>query len=184
MIDPNVRALTELSVAFLDSLTRHREGILNVVSVAAFTPGLGMAVYYASKPMCFRSAKLCTKTLVSRRQGHRALSGAGAIPGARRAFRDRMPNVLMLTAARLARIGYDGFMGGRRVVVAGMGNRIVVLLLQFMPHALLLPLLDWGMRRSARPIIAAMLDLEFADNRDTNGGRGVFQFFRPCHSRS
>jgi len=178
MIDPNVRALTELSVAFLDSLTRHREGILNVASIAAFTPGLGMAVYYASKPMCFRSAKLCTKTLVSRRQGHRALSGAGAITGACRAFRDRMPNVLMLTAARLARIGYDGFMGGRRVIVAGMGNRI------FMPHALLLPLLDWGMRRSARPIIVAMLDLEFADNRDTNGGRGVFRFFRPCHSRS
>ena len=60
-----------------------------------------------------------------------------------------MPNVLMLTAARLARIGYDGFMGGRRVIVAGMGNRIVVLLLQFMPHALLLPLLDWGMRQAA-----------------------------------
>lgn len=39
MIDLNVRALTELSVAFLDSLMRHREGILNVASVAAFTPG-------------------------------------------------------------------------------------------------------------------------------------------------
>ena len=49
MIDLNVRALTELSLAFVDSLERHRGGILNVASVAAFLPGPGMAVYYASK---------------------------------------------------------------------------------------------------------------------------------------
>jgi uncharacterized protein len=49
MIDLNVRALTELSLAFIDSLARHRGGILNVASVAAFLPGPGMAVYYASK---------------------------------------------------------------------------------------------------------------------------------------
>src|SRR5215472_16821165 len=49
MIDVNVRALTELSLMFVDSVTRHRGGILNVASVAAFLPGPGMAVYYASK---------------------------------------------------------------------------------------------------------------------------------------
>ena len=49
MIDLNVRALTELSLAFVESLARHGGGILNVASVAAFLPGPGMAVYYASK---------------------------------------------------------------------------------------------------------------------------------------
>jgi len=49
MIDLNIRALTELSLAFLDSIARHRGGILNVASIAAFMPGPGMAVYYASK---------------------------------------------------------------------------------------------------------------------------------------
>jgi short-subunit dehydrogenase len=49
MIDLNVRALTELSLAFVDSLARHRAGILNVASLAAFLPRPGMAVYYASK---------------------------------------------------------------------------------------------------------------------------------------
>ena len=49
MIDLNVRTLTELSLMFVDSLARHRGGILNVASVAAFLPGPGMAVYYASK---------------------------------------------------------------------------------------------------------------------------------------
>ncbi len=36
IIDLNVRALTELSLAFVDSLQRHRGGILNVGSVAGF----------------------------------------------------------------------------------------------------------------------------------------------------
>jgi short-subunit dehydrogenase len=46
MIDLNVRALTELSLTFIDSLARHRGGILNVASIAAFLPGPNMAVYY------------------------------------------------------------------------------------------------------------------------------------------
>lgn len=49
MIDVNVRSLTELSLAFVDSLARQRGGLLNVGSVAGYLPGPGMAVYYASK---------------------------------------------------------------------------------------------------------------------------------------
>lgn len=49
MINLNVRVLAELSLTFVDSLSRHRGGILNVASVAGFLPGPGMAVYYASK---------------------------------------------------------------------------------------------------------------------------------------
>ena len=49
MIDLNVRALTDFSLAFLDSLERRKGGILNVASVAGFLPGPGMAVYYATK---------------------------------------------------------------------------------------------------------------------------------------
>src|SRR4051812_33870455 len=45
----NIRALTDLSLRFADSLVRHRGGILNVGSIAGFLPGPGMAVYYASK---------------------------------------------------------------------------------------------------------------------------------------
>ena len=48
MVDLNVRALTELSLRFADSLARHRGGILNVASVSAFLPGPGMAVYNAT----------------------------------------------------------------------------------------------------------------------------------------
>ena len=49
MIDLNIRALTDLSLRWLESITRHRGGILNVASIAGFLPGPGMAVYHASK---------------------------------------------------------------------------------------------------------------------------------------
>jgi short-subunit dehydrogenase len=41
MIDLNVRALTELSFAFVDSLARHRGGLLNVGSMAGFSARSG-----------------------------------------------------------------------------------------------------------------------------------------------
>ena len=62
---------------------------------------------------------------------------------------DRMSGVLTLSAERVAQIGYDGFNRRRRLVVAGTGNQIGVRLVQLMPHAWLLPLLDWGMRQAA-----------------------------------
>ncbi len=49
MIDLNIRALTDLSLRWLDSIKRHRGGILNVASIAGFLPGPGMAVYHATK---------------------------------------------------------------------------------------------------------------------------------------
>jgi short-subunit dehydrogenase len=45
IIAVNIRALTELSLRFSDTLIRHRGGILNVASIAGFLPGPGMAVY-------------------------------------------------------------------------------------------------------------------------------------------
>ena len=49
MVDLNVRALTDLTLAFLPDIRAARGRILNVASVAAFLPGPGMAAYYATK---------------------------------------------------------------------------------------------------------------------------------------
>ena len=55
MLQVNVTALTHLTRLFLpDMILRKRGKILNVASTAAFLPGPGMAVYYASK--AFRSS--------------------------------------------------------------------------------------------------------------------------------
>src|SRR5215831_4635023 len=145
MIDLNVRALTELSLMFVDSLARHRGGILNVASLAAFLPGPGMAVYYASKAYVLSFSEALHRELSERGVRVTALcpgpvptefqarAGMGRIPGAR---------VLELPAERVAQIGYDAFMAGKRVAIAGIGNRLVVSLMRLVPHALLLRLAD------------------------------------------
>jgi short-subunit dehydrogenase len=145
MIDLNVRALTELSLMFVDSVARHRGGILNVASLAAFLPGPGMAVYYASKAYVLSFSEAL----------HRELSGRGVrvtalCPGpVPTEFQDRaglsLPaaaRMLELSAVRVAQIGYDAFMADQRVVIAGIGNRVLVSLMRLMPHALLLRLVD------------------------------------------
>jgi short-subunit dehydrogenase len=47
-----------------------------------------------------------------------------------------------LPAERVAQIGYDALMSGKRVVIAGIGNRIAVSLMRLVPNALLLRLAD------------------------------------------
>ena len=141
MIDLNIRALTELSLVFIDSLARHRGGILNVASIAAFLPGPGMAVYYASKAYVLSF----TEAL------HRELSGRGIkvtalCPGpvqtefqARSGMRlPPIARIVELSAQEVAQIGYRGLMRGKRVVVAGIGNKIAVTLLHLIPNAVLL----------------------------------------------
>ncbi|MBO0718058.1 MAG: SDR family oxidoreductase [Rhizobiales bacterium] len=145
MIDLNVRALTELSLIFVDSVARHRGGILNVASLAAFLPGPGMAVYYASKAYVLSFSEAL----------HRELSGRGVrvtalCPGpVPTEFQVRaglsLPaaaRMLELSAERVAQIGYDAFMAGQRVAIAGIGNRLAVSLMRLVPHALLLRLTD------------------------------------------
>jgi short-subunit dehydrogenase len=147
MIDLNVRALTELSLMFVDSVARHRGGILNVASLAAFLPGPGMAVYYASKAYVLsfsealhhelsgrgvRVTALCPGPVPTEFQARAGLS----LPAAAR--------MLELSAERVAQIGYDSLMAGQRVAIAGMGNRIAVSFMRLVPHALLLRLVDQG----------------------------------------
>ena len=153
MIDLNVRALTELSLAFVDSLARHRGGILNVASVAAFMPGPGMAVYYASKAYVLSFSEALHRELAPRGIRVCALC-PGPVPTefqTRAGLREeRMQSVLTLSAEGVAQIGYAGFMRGQRVVVAGTGNKVALALLRFIPRPLLLSLIDNGMRLAAR----------------------------------
>ncbi len=145
MIDVNVRALTELSLMFVDSLARHRGGILNVASVAAFLPGPGIAVYYASKAYVLSFSEALHRELSDRGVRVTVLC-PGPVPTEFQArsgmHLDPAARILELPAERVAQIGYDAFMRGKRVVVAGTGNRIAVSLMRLVPNALLLRLVD------------------------------------------
>jgi uncharacterized protein len=141
MIDLNVRALTDLSLRFVDSLARHRGGILNLASIAAFPPGPGMAVYYASKAYVLSFSEALHHELAARGIRVTALC-PGPVPTEFQARSGmELPaasKIIELSADRVAQIGYEGLMRGKRVVIAGTGNRIAVFLMRFVPHALLL----------------------------------------------
>jgi short-subunit dehydrogenase len=142
MIDLNVRALTDLSLAWTESLARHRGGILNVASVSAFLPGPHMAVYYASKAYVLSFSEALHHELKGRGIRVTVLC-PGPVPTefqARAGYRKDHsgPKLLRLSADQVAEAGYEGLMRGERVVVPGLGNKIVTTALGLLPRRLVL----------------------------------------------
>jgi uncharacterized protein len=153
MIDLNTRALTDLSLRWIESITRHKGGILNVASVAGFMPGHGMAVYHATKAYVVSFTEALHSELKA--DGVRAcalcpgpvatefLAQAGVPDG-------YWPTVMARSAERVAREGYEGLMGGHRVVVPGGHNRIVTLLPRLLPRGWMLALTHWRWVKARR----------------------------------
>lgn len=143
MVDVNVRALTDLSLRFADSLARHKGGILNVASLAGFLPGPRMAVYYATKayvlsfsealfcelaPRGVRVTALCPGPVPTEFQAR-----AGIVPG----FDSK---VLNISADAVALAGYRGLMAGKRMVLPGLGMKVIPFMLRFVPRGLVVSL--------------------------------------------
>jgi hypothetical protein len=150
MIDLNIRALTELSLAFVDSLSRTRGGLLNVASVAGFMPGPGMAVYYASKAYVLSFSEALHQELKIRNVRVSCLCpGPVVTEFAARAgvIARRPPRFLTVSAARVAEAGYRGLMRGQRLVVPGIGNKMVSFLPRILPRPLLLKILAARQKR-------------------------------------
>jgi uncharacterized protein len=149
MIDLNMRALTDLSLAFVDSLKRHRGGILNVASVAGFLPGPAAAVYYAGKayvisfsealyrelkPMGVRVTTLCPGPV------HTEFQARAGVQSETTGFD--------VTAIRVAEAGYRGLMSGKRLIIPGFGNKMLTFLPRIVPRSWLLAAA--GRRQSSR----------------------------------
>ena len=154
MIDLNVRALTELSLAFVDSLARHRGGLLNVGSMAGFLPGPGMAVYYAGKAFVLSFTEALHSELGSR--GIRvAVLCPGPVPtefAERAGIRDGLaPSTLTQSADFVAAAGYRGLMAGHRTIVPGLTNKLVTMLIRTIPRSWLLRLVDRRQSRRRSP---------------------------------
>jgi short-subunit dehydrogenase len=157
MIDLNARVLTELSLRFVESLKRHRGGILNVASVASFMPGPGMAVYHATKAYVLSFSEALHRELAKSGVRVTALCpGPVATEFQARAgmAEGHYPRTLARTAGRVAEEGYEGLMRGRRLVVPGFDSKVAALLPRLLPRWLVLKLM-----------------LAFQRSRDPGGGR-------------
>jgi short-subunit dehydrogenase len=155
MIDVNVRALTEMTLTFVESIVRYRGGILNVASIASFMPGPGMAIYYASKAFVLSFSEALHSELSRRGVRVTALCPGPVATGFQlragiRAGTAGETTILAIPARRVAEIGYDALMRGKRVVVAGFGNKIVVFFMRYLPHALLMPMIRTRLRFASK----------------------------------
>ena len=141
IIAVNVSALTDLSLRFADSLIRLRGGILNVGSVAGFLPGPGMAVYYASKAYVISFTEALRQELAP--HGVRVtVVCPGPVPTEfqlRAGFEPGFDSaILNVSPADVARQAYRGLMAGRRMVLPGLGIKVVPFLLRFFPRGFIL----------------------------------------------
>lgn len=144
MIDLNVRALTDLTLACLPALRAARGRILNVASLAAFAPGPGMAVYYATKAFVLSFSEAMSEELKADGVIVTALCpGPTPTHFFKRAGAKGDPFGLIpkTTPAQVAEQGYRGLMAGRRVVAPGLMNRVAAMTSGLAPRAFVLPAL-------------------------------------------
>jgi uncharacterized protein len=138
MIETNVTALTLVTRLFIDEmLTRERGMILNIASLAAFTPGPLMAVYHASKAYVLAFSEAIAEEL-----DDSGVTVTALVPGITRTEFQRRAGISeakvgagAMGAAEVAAQGYRAMIAGRRVHVAGTKNQVLGFLAHHTPHA-------------------------------------------------
>ncbi len=151
MVDLNCRALLALTLAFLPQIRENEGGVLNVASVAGFTPGPGLAVYYASKAFVVSLTRALA--FEERESGIRVCALCpGPVPtkfGARAGFGKSAAIALTrpLSAQDVAHIGLAGYFGRRTVVVPGLIPKLMVAVLSILPTRMVLPVLARAQRQ-------------------------------------
>jgi short-subunit dehydrogenase len=140
MIDVNIRALTQLTQHFLPGMIHRGQGrILNVASTAAFQPGPGMAVYYATKAYVASFSQALSEEL-----RHSGVTVTALCPGPtmsdfkRRAGLEgvRLFEKHTMHPAEVAKVGVRGMLRGRRLVIPGLRNRFLAQLVRVAPRRL------------------------------------------------
>lgn len=142
IIQVNVTALTELTRRLLPGMLERGTGaVMNVASTAAFLPGPGMAVYYASKAYVLSFTEALAEELRDTGIQVSALCPGpthtefAAVAGmsASKLFKQRG---LAMTSAAVARAGWEGLLSGQRIVIPGLRNRLLIQSLRAAPRAL------------------------------------------------
>lgn len=141
MIQVNLVAVTELAKRLLPAMLKRRRGrILNLASTAAFQPGPLMAVYYATKAYVLSfSEALANETAGSGVTVTALCPGPTLTEFQKQAGLERtrlFRSPLMLDAPTVALAGYRGMMRGKRVVIPGIGNRLLVEAVRLSPRRL------------------------------------------------
>ena len=140
MIDLNVRTLTELARLVVPGMIeRGRGGILNIASTAAFQPGPGFAVYFATKAYVLSFSEALHQELTGTGVKVSALCPGptrtefGSVAGMKSKKFDRISADARIVVAA----GLRGLERNKAVVVPGLTNKISSQSGRLMPRALM-----------------------------------------------
>jgi short-subunit dehydrogenase len=144
MLQVNVVALTELTRLVLPQMVARRRGrVLLLASTAAFQPGPGMAVYYATK-----SYVLSFGRAIGYELRHTGVTVTTLCPGPTTSEFAQVANIQgialmegpmpIMTAAEVARQGYAALKAGHPEIITGLVNRMIAMSARFTPTSILL----------------------------------------------
>lgn len=138
MVDLNVRLLTDLSIRFLDQIEANGGGVLNIASTISFLASPYMGVYGASKAFVLSF----TESLAEENK-HRNIKVSAVCPGttetgfgerAQMGRSDLFDYAPMMSAPKVAEIGFNGYMRGETIVVTGGTNKLLPYMLRLTPR--------------------------------------------------
>jgi short-subunit dehydrogenase len=180
MIDLNMRALTDMTLRFLPGMVaRGRGGVLNLGSIAGFTPGPNMALYYASKAFVRSFSEALHQELRSTGVTVTCVApGPVATEFLERSGADRAALFKILPkldSRYVAERAWGGFKSGRRLVVPGISAKLVALVTTLLPSAVLLPVIGRLQRRRRDPCLcgSGKTFQECCGSRDAQLRRGA-----------
>jgi hypothetical protein len=142
MIQVMVTSLTHLTKLFVKDMIAKGSGrILNIGSTGSFVPGPFDAVYQASKAYILSFSEAINEEL--RGTGVTVTALCPGVTETEFAKRANMTGTRLfkgkaMSAASVARIGFRAVMKGKRSVVAGFMNKVLVLSIRFSPKGMLL----------------------------------------------
>lgn len=151
IIDLNAHAVVDLTRRFLPGMiARKSGGILNVASVEGFMPVPYQATYAATKALVLSLTRaLAYETMYTGVRVSALAPGAveTTMHGKAGAEYSRYVQLFPVKSAEdVARIGYRGFMRGRKIIVTGLFNRMSVFARRFTPDVVLVPAMGWLFR--------------------------------------
>jgi short-subunit dehydrogenase len=136
MLQVNVMCITSLTKLFLKDMVKQGYGkILNVASTAAFQSGPLMAVYFATKAYVLSFSEAIANELEGTGVTVTALCPGPTSSGFQ--YTTGMQNAKAASSWRLmdpttvAKIGYDGLMANKTVVIPGFTNKLLATAARF-----------------------------------------------------
>lgn len=141
MIRLNISTLTQLSHFALQGMLKTGKGkIMNVASTAAFMPGPGMAVYYASKAYVLSFSEALTRELKGSGVTVTTLcpgptdTDFASSAGLGKSLMHRM--LPPATSMQVAKAGYKAMLNGKAIEIPSFTNKLSTMAPRFSPRSL------------------------------------------------